>query len=89
MGGRYRRRPVDVVAITASEIRHASHRDRPRWVQEAITTQRIVLRSAAMTVRTTAGDVTVRPDHWIVREPTGELSVCRPEAFAAAYEPAA
>lgn len=45
-------------------------------------------RPSPLAVRTREGVVVIEPDAWLIQGVAGELYPCRPEVFAATYEPA-
>lgn len=43
----------------------------------------------ALIVRTAKGEITAKPDDWIIKAENGEFHLCKPDAFGAMYEPVA
>lgn len=84
----FRRIPVLVEAMTAGQIRDLSHRERPAWVQAALQSGRLVLKTTELLVRSPAQDFSARRVDWIVQDADGELSAWRPAAFANNFQPA-
>lgn len=44
--------------------------------------------SGALTIATLEGDMTAQPGDWIIKGVKGEFYPCKPDIFAATYEPA-
>lgn len=62
----------------------------PDWLWAAIG-QRPELfneRTGALIIRTLEGDMVAEPGDWIIRGVKHELYPCKPDIFAATYEPA-
>ena len=84
---KYRKRPVVIDAWRWDESRatldatgchcssHWSHRDRPDLCRD-------------LCIRTLQGTLRVEPGDWIIRGVQGEYYPCKPDIFAATYEPA-
>jgi hypothetical protein len=86
-GVRVRQRPIELDAMQVRELRHAINRltwkqTLPAWLVEAIGHQIIGIHWE----RTQVDGKLASADDWIIREPDGTLTVCTPEAFAAAFE---
>lgn len=65
----------------------------PGWIGDAISqepgTPGFLMRiSEKLVIETLEGQVWARPDDWILRGVKGELYPCKPDIFAATYEPA-
>lgn len=63
--------------------------DSPSWYREACTAQMIwgVL-SGGCLIRSPDGTQFAKPGDWILRDSKGNLHRCKPDIFAATYEPA-
>ena len=48
----------------------------------------ILLPNDPLLIKTLEGDLTVSPDDWIIQGVKGEIYPCKPDIFAATYEPA-
>ena len=47
-----------------------------------------MLSAGRIEIRTLEGNMTANPGDWIIRGVNGELYPCKPDTFAATYEPA-
>ncbi|GGW41166.1 hypothetical protein [Streptomyces xantholiticus] len=83
---RYRKRPVEVEAM------HMAHPNSPEdvaeWCGGRIVADGITGHPYAIEIDTLEG--TMRGEHgdWIIRGVKGEFYPCKPDVFAATYEPA-
>lgn len=61
----------------------------PDWLWSYVTANPHLFNdSGNLTIRTLEGDMTACPGDWIIRGVKGELYPCKPDIFAATYEPA-
>jgi hypothetical protein len=84
----YRKKPVEIQAIqftgyNATEI--------AEFVGEQFSGYHIVYDQTAeygeeYTIETLEGDMTVRPNDWIIRGVQGEFYPCKPDIFEATYD---
>jgi hypothetical protein len=86
----FRKKPV---VIEAREFTGANGYDIMRWVHEGRpdAAQAIVFRGYShdtLAIRTLEGTHTVSPGDWIIKGVKGEFYPCKPDIFAATYEPA-
>ena len=84
----FRRIPILVEAMTAGQIRDLSYRERPAWVQNAMQSGRLVLKTTEIIVRSPALDFSAKREDWVVQDASGELSGWRPALFAKTFQPA-
>lgn len=88
---KFRKKPVVIEAIQwlgdkISEV--------PEWADEAQKKLRaedgaVWRQGDTLRIATLEGTMTAQPGDWIIRGVTGELYPCKPDIFAATYEPAA
>lgn len=95
---KYRKKPVIVDAILASEVMDAASsggfsaksRTVPEWVVEAFEAGVIGFQSGGgkqcVLIRTLEGEMRAEPGDWIIRGVARELYPCKPGIFAATYE---
>jgi hypothetical protein len=85
----FKKKPVEIEAVqydgtaaSLAEILHFAHRDL------SPAAQRVVWHDGyCIYVRTLEGDMTASPGDWIIRGVKGEFYPCKPDIFAATYEP--
>lgn len=88
---KFRSKPVIIEVIPAKTLIYGlipSWADLPDWVKAAY--EKGVLcnfRRSSLTVRTLEGDLIARPDDMIIRGVKGEIYPCKPDIFAATYDP--
>lgn len=87
---RYRKKPVVIDAFRLGEAW-------PDWFHDAVSANDVVTHLGTdatgatfgtVTIRTLEGDMTGVVGEWIIRGVKGELYPCKPDIFAATYEPA-
>ena len=94
---RYRKKPVVIEAFQMTETRRADNSEWPEWLHQAWNLGRNYTGSLQPVVPGT-GDglleiVTLEGTHlvtwndWIIRGVKGELYPCKPDIFAATYDP--
>lgn len=89
----FRKKPV---VIEAYEFQNrVGHDTRPDWIKEAVADGRIVPHNASargvpmhLTISTLEGEMRADLGDWIIKGVKGELYPCKPDIFAATYEPA-
>ena len=80
---KFRKKPV---VIEAFELSHPM--DWPVWLVEAIKAGGVDIRGdCSATIETLEGQMRADPGDWIIRGVKGELYPCKPDIFAATYEP--
>jgi hypothetical protein len=98
MNHRYRKLPVAIEAFQMTQAQRWDNSDWPSWLNEAWNKQRgedgalqIDERDpekARLRIITSEGIHDVTWGDWIIRGVKGELYPCKPDIFAATYEPA-
>ncbi|HEY2301817.1 MAG TPA: hypothetical protein VGH66_07985 [Acidimicrobiales bacterium] len=82
---RFRKRPVVIEAIPASEIILGGD-DLPDWLVNAELNGTVEVYGDRVDIRTLEGTMTADPGDWIICGVKGELYPCKPEIFEATYE---
>jgi hypothetical protein len=84
---KFRKKPVVIEAVQWSPS--AKPTDYPMWLYENVLRTPDVFdeKSGTITIRTLEGDMIARPGDWIIRGVKGEFYPCKPDIFAATYEP--
>lgn len=86
----YRKKPVVIEAFKLGE-------SAPDWFHDAVSRNDIITNlftdatkqtCGTITIRTREGDMTGVAGEWIIRGVQGEIYPCKPDIFAATYEPA-
>jgi hypothetical protein len=84
---KYRKKPVVIEAVQYSASNGMRIADAPSWLIDAISHGTLFERGG-MQIKTLEGNMLVRDGDWIIRGVKGELYPCKPDIFAATYEPA-
>jgi hypothetical protein len=80
---RFRKRPVEIEAV---QFRAG---EQPGELAADVVAGRIRYHEdGTMSIETLEGVMCARPGDWIIRGVKGELYPCKPDIFAATYEPA-
>lgn len=90
---KYRKKPVVIEAV---QIDKRMDLTSPPWWAEAVQHNRVILRGMGkftrdlpvVEIRTLEGTMTGIQGDWIILGVKGELYPCKPDIFAATYEPA-
>jgi hypothetical protein len=83
---KYRKKPVVIEAFQWKPMGHASTDGYiPHWF---ITTNYDVGPGNCLIIKTLEGNMRADPDDWIIQGVKGEIYPCKPDIFAATYEPA-
>ena len=86
---RFRKKPVVIEAIPVAEVLSIpSAALLPRWLQLALDAGNFFVVGEHVRIRTLEGSMIGEKDDWIIRGVQGELYPCKPDIFAATYEPA-
>jgi hypothetical protein len=80
---KYRKKPVviDAIQFTGSNAIEILHFTQGREVEEDFLATEIVIKTLEGDMRASGGD-------WIIKGVKGEFYPCKPDIFAATYEPA-
>lgn len=83
---KFRKKPVVIEAIEWNGHGFAL-REMPQWFIDAYVQRKIGRDDERLRIHTLEGIMTAQPGDWIVRGVMGELYPCKPDIFAATYEP--
>lgn len=86
----FRKKPVQIEAVrVADALRAAGHAwaDLPKWIADAYEEGKILFLPNVVEIATLEGRMIGQRADWIIRGVQGELYPCKPEIFAATYEP--
>jgi len=78
---KFRKKPVVVEAWQYEGWRETQ---RPDWL---IDSKAMFLEDGTFVIDTLEGRMTAQPGDWIIRGVKGEIYPCKPDVFAATYEP--
>ena len=86
---RYRKKPVEIDAILVSDVLDGAV-VLPLWLSQAISSGHVAVRTGKreLKILTPEGNMVANERDWILRGIKGELYPCKPDIFAATYEPA-
>lgn len=88
----YRKKPVVIDAVRVVSVliavKTVEWGDLPSWIQEAYARDEWTVRADGIAIRTLEGEMRADEGDWIIRGGAGELYPCKPEIFAATYDPA-
>lgn len=80
----FRKKPVEVEAV------QLPFTEAPAWLADAMDAWTVrVYTSGRAEIDTLEGTMTAQPGDWIIRGVKGEFYPCKPDIFAATYEPVA
>jgi hypothetical protein len=88
---KFRKKPVVIEAVIAGNAIDAAEKawaDMPKWLVDAYERGGIVFTHEAVHIKTLEGTMEAGRDDWIIQGVKGELYPCKPDIFAATYEPA-
>jgi len=85
---KYRKLPVVIDAWQHFDNAGQHTTAYPRWLLDAVVDGRIHNRGEKTFVDTLEGQMRVTDGDWIIKGVKGELYPCKPDIFAATYEPA-
>lgn len=91
---KYRKKPVIVDAIPVKAVADQNWRtiirndiQLPDWVVDAYINDTLNVERGRVIVKTLEGQLLAQPDDMLIRGVKGELYPCKPDIFAATYEP--
>lgn len=95
---KFRKKPVEIEAFQMTEAAFnndgGSNGEWPRWAQEAVegpvgvgSIQMAGMDGVACRIMTLEGQMDCNFNDWIIRGIKGELYPCKPDIFAATYDP--
>ena len=83
---KYRKMPVVIEAMQFNGNLAAS--DFQKWLMTVDPNRRCRYMNDTLVISTLEGDMTAQLGDWIIQGVKGEIYPCRPDIFAATYEPA-
>ena len=89
MMAKYRKKPVVVEAVQVTAEMRRNYGPFPEWALPSMAggrTEKIV-NSEWLSVVTLEGEMNVSDGDWLIRGVKGEVYPCKPDIFAATYEP--
>lgn len=84
---KYRKKPVVIEAVKLGTLVDNETGSIPKWLVDAVVTGVVYDDNGVAKIKTLEGDHTCSPDDWIIRGVKGELYPCKPDIFAATYDP--
>jgi len=88
---RYRKRPVVIEAVPVSSVVQRgtpAWGEMPAWMRDAIDNGTVVYQGdLGVAIRTLEGTMRADQSDWVICGVKGELYPCKPDIFAATYEP--
>ncbi len=96
---KFRKKPAVIEAFQMTRERRADNRDWPEWLNRAWNMKWPEVGAVScldwpdskgadkLMIATLEGGMTVGWDDWIIQGVKGELYACKPDIFAATYEP--
>jgi hypothetical protein len=91
---KFRKKPVVIEAVTVSGLlaafsdRDFATSDRwPQWARDAFAADTLQVGAHSLKIRTLEGEMVGERADWIIRGVKGEIYPCKPDIFAATYEP--
>lgn len=88
---KFRKKPVVIEAVPVAHVLTAADRQWigvPPWLRDAFEAGSLIVLQDHLRIRTLEGTMYGEKDDWIIRGVQGELYPCKPDIFAASYEPA-
>ena len=84
---KYRKKPIEIEAFQHDPSGGDETRVWPTWLLRACADGTITVDGSDTYVVTLEGRMLVSPGDWIIRGVKGELYPCKPDIFAASYDP--
>jgi hypothetical protein len=87
---KFRKKPIEIEAVEVGDvIRDANHvwGNLPSWVRGAYDAGKILFLRDRVEIITLEGNMTASRGDWLIRGVKGEIYPCKPDIFAATYEP--
>lgn len=81
----FRKKPVLIEAYLYDQRRENY---RPDWLQDKVTDNTVITYPDHAVIKTLEGDMRADLGDWIIKGVKGELYPCKPDIFAATYDPA-
>jgi hypothetical protein len=87
---KFRKKPVVIEAVRTKDSCRAAGKawaDLAPWMREAYEDGKLVFHTDGISIKTLEGTMEAGLEDWIIRGVKGELYPCKPDIFAATYEP--
>lgn len=93
---KFQKKPVEIEAFEANVAMVASHSPPdsefytnrlPEWFRDAVARDEVHVLPDSVKIKTLEGVMTASRGDWIVRGVKGEIYPCKPDIFAASYDP--
>ncbi len=86
---KFRKKPVVIEAFEVPPNDSMTRRLPPPWLMEALIGGNVkAVPAGGLSIETLEGTMTANVGDWVIRGVKGELYPCKPDIFAATYEPA-
>ena len=85
---RFRKKPVTIEAVLVADVLDKPGKELPDWVGAAVMSGALRAEGDTLQIGTLEGIMTSERTDWLLRGTAGELYICKPDIFAAVYEPA-
>lgn len=87
---KFRKKPVVIEAIEVQKIilRRDAILALPQWVQDKVTQRDIEITDTGIRIHTLEGTMWGHHTDWLLKGVNDEVYPCKPDIFAATYEPA-
>jgi hypothetical protein len=87
---KFRKKPVVIEAVQVSDLIAEFFQRKslwPAWATEAFESGAMQVGEHSVQIKTLEGEMVGGAGDWIIRGVKGELYPCKPDIFAATYEP--
>lgn len=85
---KFRKKPVVIEAIQFDTQDVADWRNVPGWLRDAVEDRTVFVEDKKLKIKTLEGVMTADFKDWIICGVKGEIYPCKPDIFAATYDPA-
>jgi hypothetical protein len=84
---KFRKKPVVIEAVRFDE-NGTFEGGAPEWMDAAAMSGKVYRKGPSLFIKTLEGEMEAKRGDWIVRGVQGEIYPCKPDIFAATYDPA-
>ena len=86
---KFRKKPVVIEAFEVHPDDGHTRQLPPTWLIDAVVSGKVIAKPlGGLTICTLEGDMRADIGDWVIQGVKGELYPCKPDIFAATYEPA-